>query len=113
MMLDLQRWLAPDVAVVGHVLPDVIGEALPLFFLLIAVEVVAAWRSRRQLYSLRQTISNLSAGSLSVTLGEGQGGARAGGCKAWGETRPARTLADSGVHGWRLPCCSGASFGRA
>ncbi|PSC74132.1 Alkylglycerol monooxygenase [Micractinium conductrix] len=69
MMLDLQRWLAPDVAVVGHVLPDVIGEALPLFFLLIAVEVVAAWRSRRQLYSLRQTISNLSAGSLSVTLG--------------------------------------------
>lgn len=73
-MLGLQQWLRPEQAAVGGRLPDVVGAALPLFFFLIAVEALAAWRAGRRVYTLRQTTNNLAAGILSVLLGGCAGG---------------------------------------
>ena len=83
----LEAWLHPDVAAAattgGGRLPDPISAALPVFFALIAAEAAVSWRRRGPpLYSLRQTCSNLAAGTLSVLLGAPA--LRALGCRALG-----------------------------
>lgn len=67
----LDAWLHPQAP--GGALPDPVGTAIPVFFPVILLEVLCSWhRARRpgssapQLYSLRQTISNLSAGVLMI-----------------------------------------------
>lgn len=77
----LEVWLQPDLAVAAACggsaaarLPDPVSDSLGLFLVLIVVELVASWQIQRaggkQQYNLRQSISNLSAGILSVLVGE-------------------------------------------
>lgn len=44
---------------------DIITLSIPLFFLLIAVEVVVAWRMRRKLYRLNDSLADLACGTIS------------------------------------------------
>ncbi|MBY0489852.1 MAG: sterol desaturase family protein [Gemmatimonadaceae bacterium] len=48
---------------------EIIQASIPLFFLLIAVELGYAWLGRRSLYRLNDSISDLSAGTLSQIAG--------------------------------------------
>ncbi|KAL4433846.1 hypothetical protein ABPG75_000287 [Micractinium tetrahymenae] len=86
-MERLKAWLHPDRAVMGAAppavaapggsaaahLPDPVTNSMGLFLFLILVELIASWQRQRaggkQQYNLRQTISNVSAGILSVLLG--------------------------------------------
>ena len=70
----LDAWLHPDAALSGGRLPDPVSVATPLFLLLVVFEAAVAWRRARSgkgppLYNLRQTSSNLAAGTCSVLLG--------------------------------------------
>lgn len=70
----LDAWLHSDAALPGGRLPDPVSVATPLFLLLAAFEAAVAWRRARSgkgppLYNLRQTSSNLAAGTCSVLLG--------------------------------------------
>ena len=72
----LEAWLHPDAATapLGGRLPDPVSAALPLFLLLVAIEAAVSSRRTRlgrgaPLYNLRQTSSNLAAGTLAVLLG--------------------------------------------
>ena len=80
----VHAWLHPDAAAAapGGRLPDPVSGALPLF--LIAIEAALSWRRSRlgkgpPLYNLRQTSSNLAAGTLAVLLGGSRWGWLGGG----------------------------------
>lgn len=64
----LEKWIHPT-QTLGRPIPDAITAAVPMYFAIIAVELVYSLAKGKTVYNLRQTVSNLAAGTLSTLLG--------------------------------------------
>lgn len=68
----LRPWLHPE-AHLGYKLPDPIKASSAYFMYFILLELAVSTYKGKKVYSLRQSLSNLSAGFFLVFLGEHSG----------------------------------------